>query len=106
VRNLRPPPTTLAGGRFFSERYGRLTSGSLASQSPQKNGEGRTLALQFRVCQDRRQERWIVRLDNKLYGDYLDKEQALLDAIDAAKDAGKKGREAQVWYLSQAARVF
>jgi hypothetical protein len=103
---LRPPPTTLAGGRFFSERYGRLTSGSLASQSPQKNGEGRTLALQFRVCLDSRQERWIVRLDNKLYGDYLDKEQALLDAIDAAKDTGKKGREAQVWDLSQAARVF
>ncbi len=48
----------------------------------------------------------MVRLDNRIYGDYLDKEQALLDAIDAARDADKKGREAQVWDLSIAARVF
>ena len=58
------------------------------------------------MCLDRRQARWIVRLNNKIYGDYLDKEQVLLDAIDAAKDAGEKGREAQIWDLSEAARVF
>ena len=62
--------------------------------------------MHFRVCQHRRQPRWVVRLDNKVYGDYLDKEQALLDAIDAAKDASEKGGEVQVWDLSKAARVF
>jgi len=86
---------------FSPEIEGR----SLASNS-RRNGEGRTLALQFHVCRYRRQARWMVRLDNRIYGDYLDKEQALLDAIDAARDADKKGREAQVWDLSIAARVF
>jgi len=42
------------------------------------------------------------------YGSYLDKEQALLDAVDAARDALRSGTEAQVWVRdsSNAARVF
>ena len=43
-----------------------------------------------------------------LYGTYLDKEQALLDAIDAARDAMHAGYEAQIWIRdrSTAARAF
>ena len=64
--------------------------------------------MAFVVCRRSRDLRWIVRLDNTVYGDYLDKEQALLDAVDAARDALQGGREAQVWVRerSSAARIF
>jgi hypothetical protein len=47
-------------------------------------------------------------LGDSVYGAYLDKEQALLDAVDAARDALQLGNEAQVWVRdsSNAARVF
>jgi hypothetical protein len=47
-------------------------------------------------------------LGDSVYGAYLDKEQAVLDAMDAARDALQAGREAQVWVTdrSTAARVF
>jgi hypothetical protein len=47
-------------------------------------------------------------LGASFYGSYLDKEQALLDAVDAARDALRSGNEAQVWVTdsSNAARVF
>jgi len=47
-------------------------------------------------------------LGGSVYGAYLDKEQALLDAVDAARDALQAGRQAQVWVRerSTAARVF
>jgi hypothetical protein len=47
-------------------------------------------------------------LGDSFYGSYLDKEQALLDAVDAARDALRSGTEAQVWVRdsSNAARVF
>lgn len=46
-------------------------------------------------------------LGGSVYGAYLNKEQALLDAVDAARDASQSGREAQVWIRdrSTAARV-
>jgi hypothetical protein len=49
-----------------------------------------------------------VRLGNAVYGAYLDKEQALLDAVEAARDALQCGREAQVWVRDSAtpARIF
>ena len=53
--------------------------------------------LEFHVCRDGRQARWVVRLGASIYGDYLDKEQALLDAVDAARDALQSGCEAAVW---------
>ena len=53
--------------------------------------------MSFEVCRRARDARWIVRLDRAVYGAYLDKEQALLDAVDAARDALLCGREAQVW---------
>lgn len=64
--------------------------------------------LEFQVCRRGREARWVVRLGSSIYGDYLDKEQALLDAVDAARDALQSGREAQVWLRehSIAARVF
>jgi hypothetical protein len=64
--------------------------------------------MEFEVCRQGRHARWIVRLGNAVYGSYLDKEQALLDAVDAARDAHDSGREAQVWVRDRtdAARVF
>ena len=61
--------------------------------------------MEFQVC---RRGRWIVMLGDSVYGAYLDKEQALLDAVDAARDALQSGREAEVWVRdrSKAARVF
>ena len=65
--------------------------------------------MEFAVCRHGRHARWIVRLDNTMYGSYLDKEQAVLDAVDAARDAAQCGREAQVWIRDRAqasARIF
>ena len=64
--------------------------------------------MAFEVCQRGNDARWIVRLGNSLYGSYLDKEQALLDAVDAARDAQQCGREAQVWIREKgdAARIL
>jgi len=58
--------------------------------------------MEFHVCQQGRDLRWVVRLDNATYGAYLDKEQALLDAVEAAQDAMQCGRQAQVWLREQA----
>lgn len=58
--------------------------------------------MAFEVCRRGRDARWIVRLGNSLYGSYLDREQALLDAVDAARDATQCGREAQVWVRDHA----
>jgi hypothetical protein len=65
-------------------------------------------ALEFQVCLHDGEARWIVRLGSSVYGSYLDKEQALLDALDAARDASESGREAQVWLCdsAQTARIF
>ena len=53
--------------------------------------------MEFRVCCRGREARWVVILGTAVYGAYLDQEQALLDAVDAARDAIQRGREAQVW---------
>jgi hypothetical protein len=53
--------------------------------------------MEFRVCRRGRQPRWVVTLGDAVYGAYLDQEQALLDAVDAARDAIQRGGEAQVW---------
>ena len=64
--------------------------------------------LEFRVCWRGPQARWVVTLGDGIYGAYLDKEQAVLDAVDAAREALQSGREAQVWVRERlsAARVF
>jgi hypothetical protein len=50
-------------------------------------------AMQVQVCRRCSDPRWIVRFGNRLYGDYRDKEQALLDPIDAVQ----AGYKAQAW---------
>jgi hypothetical protein len=64
--------------------------------------------MEFQVCRQGRDAHWVVRLGDSVYGAYLDKEQALLDAVDAARDALQCGREAQVWVRERAnaARIF
>jgi hypothetical protein len=64
--------------------------------------------IEFQVCRRGRGEKWVVTLGGSIYGAYLDREEALLDAVDAARDALQSGREAQVWVRdrSAAARVF
>jgi hypothetical protein len=39
----------------------------------------------FRVCRDEREGRWVVLVEDRLYGEYLDKEEAILDAVEAAQ---------------------
>ena len=65
-------------------------------------------ALQFHVHPRGRDPRRVVTIGNSFYGAYLDKEQALLDAVDAARDAVQAGYEAQVWIKDRSApaRVF
>ena len=71
-------------------------------------------AMQFQVRRQARESRWIVMVGSSIYrgnsldGTYLDKEQAVLDAVDAARDAVQAGCEAQVWIKdrSATARVF
>jgi len=62
----------------------------------------------FQVCQRGRELTWIVTLGDTIYGAYIDKEQALLDAVDAARDSLEAGCEAQVWIREQSnvSRVF
>jgi hypothetical protein len=66
------------------------------------------MTLKFEVCRRSRDAQWIVRLDDVLYGSYLDREQAIVDAVDAARDAQQCGREAQVWIRDRAgaARIY
>jgi len=60
----------------------------------------------FRVHRDERQSRWVVLVEDQVYGEYLDKEEAVLDAIEAATDARASGNEAEVWDESQAFRLY
>jgi hypothetical protein len=71
-------------------------------------GEQRVGVIEFQVCRRGREARWVVTLGKTIYGAYLDKEQALLDAVEAARDALASGKEAQVWVKdrSAASRVF
>jgi hypothetical protein len=61
--------------------------------------------FKFEVCWNRLEERWEVRLGTELYGAYLTKQQAILDAMDAAGDAQQGGHDAQVWDEGTAARI-
>jgi hypothetical protein len=53
--------------------------------------------LEFLVCWRPSEATWIVLLDAEVYGMYLSREQALLDAVDAAGDAQQAGDDARVW---------
>jgi hypothetical protein len=60
------------------------------------------MPMKFEVCRCSRDAPWVVRLGDVLYGFYLDREQAILDAVDAARDAQQCGREVQVWIRDRA----
>lgn len=64
------------------------------------------MAMLFEVCLHRREPRWLVLIEGQFYGEYIDKVQALLDAIDAAKDALATGQEAEVWDQDGGKRVY
>jgi hypothetical protein len=102
VKNVSPPYQTVTKFSLFkreADRILRIGSGSYAPEQMR--------VMEFQVCR-RGRARWVVMLGDSVYGAYLDKEQALLDAVDAAHDALQSGREAQVWVMdrSNAARVF
>ena len=62
------------------------------------------MSMLFRVCRDGRQARWVVLVEDRLYGEYLDRDEAVLDAIEAVNDARATGNEAEVW--DQALRLY
>ena len=53
--------------------------------------------LKFEVHQTGRRRDWVVLVGGKLYGRYLSREQAVLDAFDAAEDARQSGDAAEVF---------
>jgi hypothetical protein len=60
----------------------------------------------FRVHRDERQSRWVVLVEDQVYGEYLGKDQAVADAIDAVNDARSAGGEAEVWDEAKALRLY
>jgi hypothetical protein len=61
-------------------------------------------AMLFRIYHKNSPAKWMVLLDGQHYGEYLDKNDAISDAIEAAKDAHACGQPAEVW--EDAARVY
>jgi hypothetical protein len=58
------------------------------------------------VCRDEEQERWLVLIEDEVYGEYLDEETAVLDAINLANDARLTGNTAEVWHRSKTSRLY
>jgi Xaa-Pro aminopeptidase len=58
----------------------------------------------FRVCRGDLCTGWRVLLADQTYGEYLDKNDAVLDAMEAAAEARHAGHTAEVW--DGAVRVF
>jgi uncharacterized protein (DUF2126 family) len=52
--------------------------------------------LRFHVSWNRPGASWVVRIGDELYGAYLTKELAVLDAADVADEAQAKGHNVQV----------
>jgi hypothetical protein len=59
----------------------------------------------FRVRRDELRA-WVVLVENQLYGEYLGKDQAVADAMDAANDARAAGGEAEVWDQARSLRLY
>lgn len=51
----------------------------------------------FHLCRSGSSVTWIVLVEGQPYGDYLDRDQAVMDAIDAAQEAREIGGAAEVW---------
>jgi hypothetical protein len=54
-------------------------------------------AMHFHVCRNGTPARWTVLVEGQVYGEYLDIDQAVADAVEAAMEAQEAGRTAQVW---------
>ena len=54
--------------------------------------EGTHMSMLFRVCRDERQSRWMVLVEDRLYGEYLGKDEAVADAIGAVNDTRRRRR--------------
>jgi len=63
------------------------------------------MAMRFRVRRDERRA-WTVLIEDQLYGEYLGKDQAVRDAIEAVNDARAAGSEAEVWDEAKALRLY
>ena len=48
----------------------------------------------------------VVLVEDRLYGEYLGKDQAVLDAIEAVNDARAAGGEAEVWDEAKSLRLY
>jgi len=70
--------------------------------------------MEFHVCRETGKSKWVVMVRNSLhrgnlpYRTCLDKEQAVLDAVNAARDVMQAGYQAQVWIKDRpsTARMF
>ena len=60
----------------------------------------------FWVCRDEEEERWAVIVEGQVYGEYINEELAVLDAIDLANDARAAGNTAEVWHRANASRLY
>jgi hypothetical protein len=69
------------------------------------NPESTFMAMLFRVRRDERRA-WVVLIEDQVYGEYLGKDQAVLDAIDAVKDTRAAGGEAEVWDETTTLRLY
>jgi hypothetical protein len=66
---------------------------------------GTFMTMLFRVRRDERRA-WVVLVENQLYGEYLGKDQAVTDAIEAVNDARVTGCEAEVWDEANTLRLY
>ena len=60
----------------------------------------------FRVSRVGRQSRWVLLVGDRVYGEYLDKQGAVLDAIDAAAEKQEAGNEVEVWDQARSLRLY
>ena len=67
---------------------------------------GPVLLVLFWICRDEEEERWLVLAAGNVYGEYLNEELAVLDAIDLANDARSGGNTAEVWHRETKARLY
>ena len=60
----------------------------------------------FRICRQGVPKRWVVLLEERPYGEYADRQEALLDAVEAATDVREAGQQVEVWDQISAVRVY
>ena len=60
----------------------------------------------FRICRQGVPKRWVVLLEERPYGECADRQEALLDAVEAATDVREAGQQVEVWDQISAVRVY